>query len=156
MSSVYLQTKRIFEPCQTTVRTDITITSQVNQRNYCNVVNVPANIYLFKVSNRNTRKRREICSKLRMKTSERCHSRHSLLILNIFHIFFQCFYCSLCTGGCQLGECFFDLAMLPVFFFFFFRVKVFCFQAIDKINAQYFQALYREMPKMDITRSVDT
>ena len=31
----------------------------------------PANIYLFKVSNRNTRKRCEICSKLTVKTPER-------------------------------------------------------------------------------------
>ena len=31
----------------------------------------PANIYLFKVNNRNTRKRCKICSKLTIKTSER-------------------------------------------------------------------------------------
>ena len=31
----------------------------------------PANIYLFKVNNRNTRKRCEICSKLTIKTPER-------------------------------------------------------------------------------------
>ena len=31
----------------------------------------PANIYLFKVKNRNTRKRYEICSKLTIKTLER-------------------------------------------------------------------------------------
>ena len=37
----------------------------------------PANIYLFKVDNRNTRKRCKICSKLAIKTSERRH----------------CFYC---------------------------------------------------------------
>ena len=30
----------------------------------------PANIYLFKVNNRNTRKRSKICSKLTIKTSE--------------------------------------------------------------------------------------
>ena len=30
----------------------------------------PANIYMFKVNNRNTRKRCEICSKLAIKTSE--------------------------------------------------------------------------------------
>ena len=33
----------------------------------------PANIYLFKVNNRNTRTRCEICSKLTIKTPERCH-----------------------------------------------------------------------------------
>ena len=46
-----------------------------------------ANIYLFKVNNRNTRNRREICSKLTIKTPEQCQGRRSgvlLLILNIF------------------------------------------------------------------------
>ena len=33
----------------------------------------PTNIYLFKVNNRNTRKRCEICSKLTIKTPERRH-----------------------------------------------------------------------------------
>ena len=33
---------------------------------------IPANIYLFKVNNKNTRKRCEICSKLTIKTPERC------------------------------------------------------------------------------------
>ena len=36
------------------------------------MVSCPPNIYLFKVNNRNTRKRFEICSKLTIKTSERC------------------------------------------------------------------------------------
>ena len=36
----------------------------------------PANIYLFKVNNRNTRKRCEICSKLTIKTPERRHWHH--------------------------------------------------------------------------------
>ena len=31
-------------------------------------INIPADVYLFKVNNRNTRKRCEICSKLRIKT----------------------------------------------------------------------------------------
>ena len=35
------------------------------------VLNIPANIYLFKVNNRNTRKRCEIGSKLTTKTPER-------------------------------------------------------------------------------------
>ena len=39
-----------------------------------------ANIYLFKVINRNLRKRCEICSKLTIKTSERCHWRRKLLL----------------------------------------------------------------------------
>ena len=33
----------------------------------------PANIYLLKVNNRNTKKRHEICSKLTIKTPERRH-----------------------------------------------------------------------------------
>ena len=36
----------------------------------------PANIYLFKVNNRSTRKRCEICSKLTIKTPERCQWRN--------------------------------------------------------------------------------
>ena len=61
----------------------------------------PANMYFFKVNNKNIRKRCEICSKLtkkknKKKTPER-HQRHRsgvfLLTLNMFHIFYQCFYC---------------------------------------------------------------
>ena len=33
----------------------------------------PANIYLFKVNNRITRKKCKICLKLTIKTAERCH-----------------------------------------------------------------------------------
>ena len=36
-------------------------------------------IYLLKVNNRNTRTRCEICSKLTIKTPERCHWQKSLL-----------------------------------------------------------------------------
>ena len=47
----------------------------------------PANIYLFKVNNRSTRKRCEICSKSTIKTSERRHWRHSgVFIVNFEHI----------------------------------------------------------------------
>ena len=47
----------------------------------------PLNIYLFKVNNRNTRKRWKICSKLTIKTPERCHWRHSgIFIVNFEHI----------------------------------------------------------------------
>ena len=55
----------------------------------------PANIYLFKVNNRKTRKRCEICSKLTMKIPERRPDVvlvFLLLILNIFHTFFLFFY----------------------------------------------------------------
>ena len=34
---------------------------------------ITANIYSFEVNNRNTRKRRQICSKLIIKTPERCY-----------------------------------------------------------------------------------
>ena len=49
--------------------------------------NHPANVYLFKVNNRNTRKRCEICSKLTIKTTERSHWRRSgVFIVNFEHI----------------------------------------------------------------------
>ena len=47
----------------------------------------PANIYLFKVNNRNTRKMSEICLKLTIKTPEQPHWRRSgIFIVNIEHI----------------------------------------------------------------------
>ena len=43
--------------------------------------------YLFKVNNKNTRKRCEICSKLTIKTPERCHWYHSgVFIVNFEQI----------------------------------------------------------------------
>ena len=51
----------------------------------------PANIYLFKLNNRNTRKRCEICSKLTIKTPDDVIDVvlvFLLLTLNIFHTFF--------------------------------------------------------------------
>ena len=49
--------------------------------------NHAANIYLFKVNNRNTRKRSEICSKLTIKTPERRQRRRSgVFIVNFEHI----------------------------------------------------------------------
>ena len=51
----------------------------------------PANIEFFKV-NKKTRRRCEIYSKLTIETPEK---RHLLLTLNLFHTFFQCFYCLL-------------------------------------------------------------
>ena len=50
----------------------------------------PANIYLFKVNNRNSRKGCEICSKLTIKAPEQRHWRRSiflLLFLNVFYTF---------------------------------------------------------------------
>ena len=47
----------------------------------------PADNYMFKVNNRNTRTRYEICSKLTMKTPEQCHwRRFSVFIVNFEHI----------------------------------------------------------------------
>ena len=48
---------------------------------------IPANIYLYKINNRNTRKRCEICSKLTIKTPERRQWRRSgVFIVNFEHI----------------------------------------------------------------------
>ena len=47
----------------------------------------PGDIYLFKVKNRNTRKRCEICSKIMIKTPERRHNRRSsVFIVNFEYI----------------------------------------------------------------------
>ena len=52
-----------------------------------NYSSAPAGNYMFKVNNRNTRKRREICSKLAIKTSERWNWRRSgVIIFNFEHI----------------------------------------------------------------------
>ena len=51
------------------------------------LIHYPANIYLFKVNNRNIRKRYDICSKLTIKTPERRHWRRSgVFIVNFEHI----------------------------------------------------------------------
>ena len=53
--------------------------------------NIPVGVYMFKVNNRNTRKRCEIGSKLTIKAPERGHWRRSgvlLLTSNIFHTLF--------------------------------------------------------------------
>ena len=41
-----------------------------DKNKYTKITSIPANIYLFKVSNGNTRKRYEICSKLTIKPPE--------------------------------------------------------------------------------------
>ena len=51
----------------------------------------PVGIYMFRVNNRNTTTRCEICSKFTIKTPERCQWRRCgvlLLTLNIFHTLF--------------------------------------------------------------------
>ena len=55
---------------------------------------ISANIYLFKISDRKSRKSCEICSKLTIKTPERRQGRRFgvlLLTLNIFHTVFLVF-----------------------------------------------------------------
>ena len=48
---------------------------------------VPTNSYLFKVDNKSTRKKSEICLKLTIKTPERRHSgRFSVFIVNFRHV----------------------------------------------------------------------
>ena len=50
-------------------------------------INVPARNHLFKVSSWSTRRRCENCSKLRIKTKERCQWHHSnVFIVNYEHI----------------------------------------------------------------------
>ena len=46
----------------------------------------PANIFLFKVNNRNTRKKCETCSKLTIKTPELDHWRRCVFIVNFGYI----------------------------------------------------------------------
>ena len=43
---------------------------------------IPANIYLLKVNNRNTRTRREVCSKLKIKTPDDV----TVFIVNFEHV----------------------------------------------------------------------
>ena len=43
---------------------------------------IPVGIYMFKVNNRNTRIRCEICSKLTLKTQERCCHCSGVFIVN--------------------------------------------------------------------------
>ena len=53
---------------------------------------ISANIYLFKINDRKSRKSCEICSKLTIKTPERRQGFRFgvlLLTLNIFHCFFS-------------------------------------------------------------------
>ena len=50
-------------------------------------MNLPAGNYMFKINNRNTRTRCEICSKLKVKTQERHQWRRSAVyVVNFEHI----------------------------------------------------------------------
>ena len=68
--------------------------------------NSSTNIYLFRVNNSNTRKRREICSKLAIMSLQR---RSTVFIVNFeyiytfLHLFLVFLYCWLWTIKCLLG-----------------------------------------------------
>ena len=67
----------------------------------------PANICLFKVNNRNIRKRPEIGSKLTIKTPERLYwarSGYKTANFELFHTFSWFSYCWLGTGKYLLGK----------------------------------------------------
>ena len=64
-----------------------------SEKNVTRCDNNVANIYPFKLNNRNTRKRFEICPKSTIKT--RFIPIFLLLVLNIFHTFFLCLCCGL-------------------------------------------------------------
>ena len=64
----------------------------------------PHGMYLFKVSDRNTRARYEMYSNLRKRTPEQ---RQFLLNLSRFYTLFLCFSCWLWTRKCRLGINFF-------------------------------------------------
>ena len=55
----------------------------------CFVNTFPANMYLFKVNNRNTRERCEICSNLTINTSELCHWRCHWRCSGVFIVNFE-------------------------------------------------------------------
>ena len=63
---------------------------------------LPANIYVLKINNKNTRERCEMCSKLTIKTPEQ-RRRSGVFIVNCKHIslFSQCFCCWLGTSKCR-------------------------------------------------------
>ena len=71
-------------------------------------VSISADIYLFKITNQNSRKRCEICSKLTIKAPEQLHWLRSgvfiVLTWNTFDTVFCCFYCWLWTYIYLLGK----------------------------------------------------
>ena len=72
-------------PC-TNIKVVINLRSMTKATFVAQKIN-PANIYLFKVSNRNTRISCEVCSKLTIKTPERLHwGRSGVFIVNFEHI----------------------------------------------------------------------
>ena len=104
-------------------------TWRVSAKTARNNHNRPANIFLFKGNNENTRKRCEISSKLTMKTPELRHQdRLSVFIVNFGHIwqFFLTFV--FLTLGC--------ISLQPYFFYFFSLgcISVVCCRKCLQIN----------------------
>ena len=99
---------------------------------FCNVSN-PANNYLFKFNNENSRATREICSKLTIKTPEKCPtsfmvviSFKSFVVHNVVHGVFidnfkqishvaLVFPLVIWTSKCWMGKCCEDLNLLYIF-----------------------------------------
>ena len=74
------------------IATQILVITKINEREdfiwevFLVISSVPARNYLSKVSNWSTRKKCENCSRLRVKTLERCHwRRSSIYIVNCKH-----------------------------------------------------------------------
>ena len=71
-------------------------------------------ICFFKVSNRKTRKRSEICSKLTIKTPERCHWPHSgVFIVNLEHISHLLLCVSIVESEQEKGSWEYNWILLP-------------------------------------------
>ena len=71
---------------------------------------IPAGNYMFKVINRNTRLKCEICFKLTIKTLERLNWRF-IVSSKIFLHLIPVFYCSLWEGNCRLAFLQFDISL---------------------------------------------
>ena len=74
---------------------------------YNNNNHFPNSICLSKRNSGNTRRMREICSKLTIKTPKQCHWSRSvvwLLTLNIIFILLWCFHCWFWTYESRLGS----------------------------------------------------
>ena len=72
----------IYSKLRTKTLTDVTHDSGVSIFNFEQENASPASFQLFKVNNRNTRKRCKICSKLTIKTPER-RQRHCFGVLKV-------------------------------------------------------------------------
>ena len=69
------------------IATKMLVIAKLNGRKYFILSSFPVRNYLFKISNWSTRIRCENCSRLRMKTLERCWWRHSsVFIVNCEHV----------------------------------------------------------------------